>query len=423
MKWQHWIFVIVTVAIGIRVLFMAHIPGYQTSGDTVSYFLTRTLVDPWRTPVYPFIMRGPFLLKGTPLPDQLPRETFSEELWSIRVAQSLAGIATVVLLFFLLVRLKFSTNVAGLYCVFIACHPSLLINEFSILTEAFATLWLIIVLYLTVHQLHRLDVRATALLALLCIVGVFLRPGYILFPLVILGALVWHHRSRFSIALSIGVLCVYATTILFYVQENDINHSYRGISRIADVNMLGKILLYRLPVDSNAGIVGQSVADHMKGSSDPSPWEVYRRYPELYSDQFAAPMSTFTRAVVRKHFLPYFIGATKELPGAIMEISQVDPIIHKTERFAGVFRILSQLYRWTQATHFILLFAVLFFLLKFWRKQTLHTSAAALFALTGLYHIVFGVYLGYGEYARHLSVAQPILYIVSFWFVTRRAEK
>lgn len=424
MKWQYWIFIIVGVALLIRVLFNEHIPGYQTRGDSVSYFLTRTLVDPWRTPVYPFIMKMPFLMKGMPLPAQLPRETFSGELWSIRVAQAVAGTVTVVLLFFLLIRLKFSANSAGMYSLFIALHPSLLINEFSLVTEAFATLWLVIVLYLTVIQLRWLNLRTTLLLALLCIVGVFLRPSYILFPLVVLGVLVWHHKSRLVLALSVSVLCIYATIILLYVQGNYVTHSYAGISRIADVNMLGKIFLYRLPVDNiPRSEIGDRVATYMKESSDPSPWEVYRRYPDLYSDEFATPMSTFTRAVVRENFVVYLIGATRELPGAIMDIAHVEPIIYKTERFASVFLVLSHIYRWTQGLHFMLLLAVPLFMLDLWRKQTIETSAAVLFALTGMYHIVFGVYAGYEEYARHLSVAQPILYVVSLWFVAGRIKK
>lgn len=425
MKWYIWIVVIIAIAAGIRVLFNQHFPGYQTSGDSVSYYLTllnlkerKNLVDPWRTPVYPILLAAPYVWSRKPLPAELPREYFSQELWTIRIAQSFAGIATLVLLFFILIRVKFSTNLAGVYCVFIACHPTLMINEFSLLTEAFATLWLVALLYVSVLLLSRVDMRKSIMFAAFCILGVFLRPSYIVFPPVILAILLWHHRSRLVVAFSVVVLCIYGVTVSLYIQSNDRIYAYRGISRISDVNILGKILLYKLPVDTTAdSVIKNRVVTYTQDFTDVSPWGLYRQYPDLFNNEYATPMSIFVRDVFRRNFGLYFIGATKELPGAIMEIGEVDPIIQRTARWETLFLVLSRVYRLTQLTHFILIIAIPFLIIDLMRKQTIQKSTVTLFAFVSLYHIALGVYMGYGEYVRHLSVVVPIMYIVSFWFV------
>jgi hypothetical protein len=420
-----WICSILAVAIGIRVLFTAKFGDYQMSGDTHSYYLsilsmreTHTLVDPWRTPVYPLILESAFRLNHVPLSPQLPSD-FTYALLNLRIAQSVSGLIALILFYMLLVRLGFSVHGSGFLCLLLACQQTLLANEFSILTEAFSTFWLIIVIFLTVQLFKRFVLWQYALLSVLLIAGVFLRPIYIAFPLLITAVLYWYHQKKIVLVSGITTLCVYAIILFTYSQVNLTTFAYNGISRISDVNLLGKILLYNLPIahapDSDG--VKAIVEDYRKTVNVIDPWQVYVVNPKLYEKEYAEPMAKFVRSVVLANIPAYLIGATREVPGAIVDYGDM---IYNFKYANPLFKTITNFYHFLQYGTYMVFIISPWLIYKALKERSVKSAGLLLLALVSLYHIAFGVYLGYAEYGRHLSVAIPVMYAVSalgFWSI------
>ncbi len=424
MKSFFWIICIVIIAVAVRVLYNLHSPLYETTGDTVSYYLTakmmiknRVVVDPWRTPVYPMILASPFAFTGKMMPDNVVG-VYIPEFWDIRVLQSAGGVLMVVLLFLLLIRLRFTPRVAGLYCLFIACDNTFLLFEHTMLTEAFAALWLVSTILLTVRLLSRFSAPAFISFVFMWVIGTFLRPSFIALPIVLSAILVWKYWNRNIIVWSLLGLFVYGAVLIGYSFANARTYDYPGISRISDVNLWGKILALRLPIvriPDARGVKPMLQATIDMKSDDP--WQAFRQFPELYDTTYAAPFHQFITEATRQSILPYVFESTGQLPGALVSKSDVVDVT-ATNRFNWLFGPLQLAYQYAMYINFTVIVAFPVFLYEAWKKKNTYNIALVLFVLVGLYQIGVGVYLGYNDYARHISIAQPFLYLTSFvvWY-------
>lgn len=429
MKRRMWIGAIIAVAVCIRVLFYLNYPGYQTTGDSVTYYLTgksmratRVFADQWRTPVYPMIIALPYILEGKAMPEEFPY--LSYEFIAIRVAQSVAGIIALIILFYLLMALGVRETGAGWYCLFMACNRTLMVFEHQLLTESFSLFCLLCIVFWLVKLMKTFSWRVFFMTSILSIFVVFLRPSYIALPLVVSGLVGWRYWRR-QIVIAVGaVSVVYASLLIAYMQTNATYYKYQGISRISDVNLLGKILTYKLPIDTTPDTTGvkQIIGDYLSWNPDPNPWSVFRSYPQLYTIAYAKPLGDFVHAVVRNNIGTYFVRATREIPASLIDVSGENEIAYSTKRFEWLFSWLNSMYYWSQYINLIILVAAPYYILAALRKKNAQTSGYMVLSIVALYHIAFAVYLGYADFARHLSVVQPLLYFLSFSFIAGKVK-
>jgi hypothetical protein len=424
MKQGYWVLCIIAVALLMRLLFGHNMPAYRMSGDSVSYFLTaklmlkqHMLVDHWRTPVYPLILAAPFVLSGQPLPETLPIEV-RWQFALIRIVQAVSGIIAIALLFFLLLQIGLKRSFAGVICLFMACNRTLIIFEANLLTEAFATLWLMVVVYLVVLLLKKFDWWKLMTISILFIIGVFLRPSYIAFPFVLLGLLVWYYPKKIIMAASAMSISLYLMTLVVYTQANALYFQYPGISRISDVNILGKILKFSLPLGHATEVMGikQLVNAYMVDNPQGiDPWQIYVDHPELYNNEYAVPMHLFVGEVLRENIVTYIVESTKQIPTALTSVSEwADQVDMTRSGFGWFFDWLQYIYHYAQTINLIVIVTIPLTILEALRKKTFHNTVLLLLALTIAYHVGVGVYLGYADFGRHLGVMQPLIYSFSF---------
>lgn len=424
MKRAYWIITIILVAVLARVLFYLNYPAYQTTGDSVTYYLTaRSMIekgvyaDQWRTPVYPMMIALPYLLEGKKMPQEFPYMSY-EFLW-VRIAQSVAGVLSLVILFYLLRSLGVGDSASGWYCLFMACNRTLMAFEHQLLTESFSVLSLLIITYMVVRLTKRFDWRSFYSTSVLMIVVVFLRPSYIALPLVVFAILCWRHRSKFILLASICMLIVYGSVLFIYAETNARLVQYRGISRISDVNLLGKILTLRLQVASAPESQGvkEIIREYMETNEDVNPWSVFRAYPLLYRSEYAKPLGDFVHSVVSANAPTYVYEATKQIPYSLIDISEENDILYTTQRFNTLFKFLDWIYYYSQYINLAVLCAAPWYIMVALRKRNTKNAGYLVISIMILYHIAFAVYLGYADFARHLSVIQPLLYVLSFSFI------
>jgi len=426
MKWYWWIGIIIFVGSIVRVLFSMSFPTYRTGGDTVSYYYTAPhivknfiVADPWRTPGYPIIIALPYLLEGKEMPRVISQFDFIPEFWSIRVAQIVTGILTLVVLFFLLRALGVSDNHAGAFTLFTACSYPLLLFEYYLVPESFAIFCLMGTVILTIFLLKRFRMWQFLLLMILSIFGFLLRPMSILLPVIFIFILVWHWRTRKVFAASIVAIIMYAGFLTWYSQANYALYQYRGISRISDVNILGKILAYHIPVDSAADSNGVKtiISTYMKGSYNPDPWQVFLQNGALYSASSAMPLHEFVYDVLKHNILIYITKATVDIPSNMVSMALGNEKMDAPGFMGRVFFLLSKIYQYIQIVDLLLVGIVPVMLFVSWRHHTVRNDGILLFSLVGLYHIIAANYVSYSDYMRLMGIAQPIMLFVSFWFL------
>jgi len=294
-----------------------------------------------------------------------------------------------------------------------------LVFEHQLLTESFSTVLLVLIVSLLAGLIRTFHATKFILLSVLCIAGVFLRPGYIALPFILVGILVWYFRRKVVVVAGLMVLVVYIGVLLIYAQTNVRYFQYRGISRIRDVNMLGKILTLRLPIEHTPDVGGikQIIQDYRRDYTDTNPWQVFMRFPQLFGTDYLNSLGDFVGAAIRDNAYAYFIASTAQIPGAILNVSDENEVAYTTKRLEPLFEFLNRAYYATQYVLLLLIIAGPVYIVRGLLRRSRYNTYLLILASISLYHIVVAVYLGYADYTRHLSVAYPFMYILAFIFL------
>lgn len=423
-----WVVLIIIFATALRYMFAQYLPMYQVSGDTVSYFLTGknivetgVLSDPWRTPVYPLLLILPFVLSGKPIPNELPMSVFSSELWTTRLLQSASAVGMLVMLFFIIRYLTSSNRIAGFLSLVVATSFTLMVNEFGMYTESFATFWLVSIVGMEILLLRKFSVGLFSLFIASCIIGVFLRPFYLFLPVFLLALLWRYHRTTPVLILSVYGLIAYMLCIVFYTQSNGILHQYYGLSRISDINLIGKIFEYDLPLSTNPADadIRVIVERFQKENTIKDPWYILIQNPVLYQGKYATKIHEFAVNTIKQSPVVYVYLSLKNIPVAISDTVVIPKNIYRTTRYKNLFDGLSALSEFLQLSYVLVIFSVPLSLWDVYKKKTLKATSMLCLGIICWYQILMSVFGSYDEYARLLSCMIPISYFVSFMVVYR----
>lgn len=427
-----WVVLIIIFATVLRYMFTLYLPMYQVSGDTVSYFLTGkniietgVLSDPWRTPVYPLLLILPFVLSGKPIPSELPMSVFSSELWVTRLLQSASAVGMLVMLFFIIRYLTASDRIAGLLSLAVSSSFTLMVNEFGMYTESFATFWLVSIVGMEILLLRKFSAGLFCLFICSCVVGVFLRPFYIFLPFLLLAILWWYHKSTHVFIWGVYGIIAYVACLVFYTQSNGILHQYYGMSRISDINLIGKIFEYNLPLstDPNDTDIRIIVERFQKEHTIKDPWYILIQNPILYQGTYATKIHQFAVNTIKKSAGIYLYKSLKNIPFAITDTVAIPKNIYRTTIHKGLFDALSALSGLLQLSYVLAIVAVPIYVWDLYKKKTPKGTAMLCLGIICWYQILMSIFGSYDEYARLLSCMIPISYFVSFVVVNRIANR
>lgn len=407
--------VLLLCAVFVRVAFYLTAPGFVATADTLSYYATaRNIVathivaDQWRTPGYPLFLALPFILTGKQLPETYYGRPMPEFV-ALMIVQSLAGVISVLLLYKILRDIGVKRKLAWVLGIFVACDWSLLAYERILLTETLSLLLLVATVFFMVSAMRRWHAGKGIALGALFIIGVLLRPSTIVLPFLFICFLVWYHRKRAVVAWSIMSLVLYAGVLATYSGMNARYFSYSGISRISDVNLLGKILSYRLsPERMPPGEIKTIVSAYIR-RNETDPWAVYQEKVQLYEARYAVPMHNFVTKVLERNIGTYILRSLTEIPRAITGSGDTDAL------FAG--GIPGMVNRYIRMGYMLFFVGLPVSLYALGKKKTLFTAGMALFSGIGLYYVATAVFLSYNDYSRLILPAAPFLFVVSYWWV------
>jgi len=320
--------------------------------------------------------------------------------------------------------MSFPLVIAFFVSLFLSLNVYVYPLEHAIMTDSLASSFLIVISYLLV-RLVRHPTRITyVLFGILSTTGWLLRPNLLLVPLITLPLLLLVKTNRKYMHMN---LCTFSASLLLpivFVFLNATYHGYTGISQINEINLLGRILEFNLPVDAGKRYTTyyNAVLENRITGGPTMPYRFLDTYaPLTYTNtKRMNELQQFDRAVIANNFSTYIIRALSFIPNIF---SDGPPLLgidtNKTTGLAGIYAFLWHLYRsmWHLGYLLFLLFPIA--ILSYVRKPSLHSMIAILLgiiSLTQLLVIVLFDYYDPGQYARLSSVIQPQVYL--FIFIT-----
>lgn len=417
----------------VRFLYWYHAPGVIISEDTYSYYQVgqnmlreHLFVDHYRAPVYSLFIAELVYISGAPNA-KIMSGPFFEKIGYVIPVQMAVGIFGLLILFHTLKILKFSSLLSLLFTLFIGTNIIIFSWERLLLTESFATFVLIALFFLSVKIFQKPRFIFFTLFLFLSVFSVTLRPFNVGLPAVPLFVMMLYHRKLRIVIYAGLVLFLYAVFIHVYSSVNLARWGFYGISRSSDINMLGKILEYKLPVDAGKDekYIYSLVVDYQSQERDPHPFRFLEHYNLLNDSDIPKliPLKKFGYQVIWANLPLYLLKSTELLPGALMDVSEKLVIMPPNINLISLmFNLDLAIARFVQIVFFPIFIFSFISLFQFLKSRTVLHAVMISAALISLYQIIFSVFIGHAEYGRLILPAQPVMYLFSFYWLKRIME-
>lgn len=420
--------VLVIFALVVRFLYATIYPQPIINADSYGYYglakqlterpVLSSFVNQYRVPVYSTILGGLMARNGkTRVPLDVPafRPVISQLLF-IQGGLAVFGIAV---LYLLLIQLSIPVVWSFIISLFLSLNIYAYPLERAVMTDSLASTLLIGLTYLLVRLIQKPTRRVYMLFGVLSAVSWLLRPNLLLIPLLSLPLLLLVKTNKKFIHTNIQVFCASLLLPIVFVFFNSYYHGYTGISQINEINLLGRILEFNLPVEAGKQYTTyyQAVIDNRKNNGSIMPYRFIDTYePLTYVDtRLMGELQRFDRTVIADNLLSYVAKAVSYIPKIF---SDEPPLLaidtNATVGVAGFFALL-----WS-ISHGAWQFGYLVFVLwpvSVWlylKKPAVSRMIPVMLgaiSVSQLLVIVFFDYYDPGQYARLASVIQPQTYL------------
>jgi hypothetical protein len=211
---------------------------------------------------------------------------------------------------------------------------------------------------------------------------------------------------------------------LGYAKMNDINYHYFGIQFVGDIDVLGRILELRIPIesakndtyfytavqDSRAGGAGTPTGFQLLGRYDPGIWGKTYRFVELQA---------FNRTVILHNLPLYVVKAVGTIPEILLEVCTYTLVPSAGGNFlTRIVWVLQQAYGYAQYLTLAVPFLWIVMIMLFIVQPTRWNTCTAITGTIAVSQIVFTALVVYkdvdGQYGRVLSIVQPQMYLFLF---------
>lgn len=420
-------------AAAIRYLYFLYKPEIGVSADTYGYYKLGDeimaqgkygkIINDDRTPLYPLIL-GLSAVETGGSGAQIMSYGFLHSMRPVILFQYLLGLLSIVILFVILRRLlKVNIFITGLFTAFSAGNIMLFAWENLLLTETWSMLFLVFSLYLLLSLLHKWRISILLILLLTFCAGFLLKPVFIFLPFATLPILIFHFQNKKVYISSLTLLVFFAVLPVYYIYYNLNTYGYGGISHVSDINLLGKILQFNLPLKGvqPGNYFYKTVTDYRTLNLTPMPYRFLEHYDSaIYlTDKWKLnTLPSFNLSVIANNLPVFITDSLGQIPPALIDTSEIiKPDIPGGENTAGFFLSLYKFYGNMQYVFLIILIAYPLTVFLYLRKPDRKNTIIMLLGTIAAYQIIFSVFFSYGEFGRLISVAQPILYCFSFYWL------
>ena len=422
---------IVITASVIRYIYSVYHPTITVASDTFGYYeignrilmenISNLFFNDERTPIYPLFLASIMKLQGFPTAVVLSDEFYTGARLIVFI-QHIIGILSLILMFFILRLLKVKSKYAFLLTIIISINPMVFFWEKVLVTETLTTFFLLLTLYIFLKGLETGKTVYFILLLSSLIFGFLLKPFYLFLPLFLLPVIPLYKNMKKSFMLFISITLVFLLIPLIYIRQNKINYQYNGINRSGDINLLGKILKYNLPVERAIRIeyFYENVKNYRTINGNSMPYRFLEFYePRIYDDDNKKLMNLlpeFNFKVITGNLPEFVIKSLQELPQALSEKSEmITPT--GSDKLSVFFILLFNIYNKLQYLFFLVFAFFPLSMLLFSKKRKFKNTSVFLLGVISVYQIFFSLFLSYGEFGRLIAPAQPVIYLFIFLFL------
>lgn len=421
------IFAVLFVCLLLRLLFIWQNPEPIITPDTYGYYETSEQIfsqdfftyifNERRTPLYPLIL-GSFMLPTGHFPSILSAGFIQGSLYIV-LFQSFIGLLGILIFYKTLRLLSFKPLFSHLLTLFIGCNILLFAWEKVLLTESLSIFFILLVTYFSLKTLKKPMTINIFILLVLFVLAFLLKPQFVGLPFIIFTQFFFNTKKlRLPIVISIFI---FSLLIFIYTHHNDNVFDYKGITRNSEINLLGKIIKFRLNIEhaKNYPYFYNSLSAYRKISQDSLPYR-FLEYSDsdIYKKNFHFnELQGFNRTVILANLGVFSWRSFLEIPGALLETSEFVNPPKNSHFLSPLFSFLFFIEQKILYLNLLILIALPFTFYQLLKNSSFENKALSLLAIITLYQIVTSVFLSYGEFGRLLTPAIPLIFITSFSFL------
>jgi 4-amino-4-deoxy-L-arabinose transferase-like glycosyltransferase len=418
-------------ALLVRVLYALAAPAiFYFNADSIGYytlgtaFFTHpsllTLFTPYRSPVYPLFLNAVMYVLGvggTPFGS-------AAFLWGMQVVVGIQMIigAIAFTAFYQVIARILSKRAGVLFGVFLLLDVLVIGWERTLLTEGLAISVSLGMTAVLLHLILAPTGKKFTLFWLLFAFGFLLRPSFVAYPIATLPLVAWYMKKNARVVfLACLTLAASLSIPLAYARANYVQYNYFGIQFVSDIDELGRILQFNIPVESakNNTYFYSIVKDSRAGNPiTPTGFELLFRYdPNIWGKTYRfVELQAFNRAVLFTN-LPLYVGkAVSTVPEILLEVcgfTLVPPA--STNLLTNIVWRLQQAYGVAQ--YATLAIPLLWFVMGsvFFIQPSRWNAIVAAVGTIAMSQIVLTALVVYkdigGQYGRVLSIVQPHMFL------------
>ena len=325
--------VIILLSIVIRYAYGATTRVNPTPPDSGGYFhraqlllnspSLQTIIGYARTPIFPLILGIPFMINGQ-LKADFQNPALSTTIMTFLRLQNLTGIIATVIFYIVLTQLKFKSWIAlGITLIF---GTNLLIIpwEWTVLTESWSVIWTVFFLLILTMYYKKFTVFRCAFLTIVMLIGIFLRPAFLPFGLVLPLIMILFEKTMQKRIATICIFVAVVFSVLLYTICNGIFYHTYVFQSVSAINVIGRVLNKQLPLESAANtIIGKHIIVYRNSGNPLDPFYfMWIEFPgEEDSPKLATDMQQFSTAILLASPISILQSVIKDMPQIIGTVS------------------------------------------------------------------------------------------------------
>jgi len=279
---------------------LADSPSYISLGARMaSHPAAAALFDPYRTPGYPLFLAVIGVLQGT--------------VGGAGVVYAQAGLMVVTAfeLYALTFGLTESRAAATAAGFLFATNVRLLDWERLIMTEAVAVFLVTTTLLAFWLWLRRRSATWAAMFAAVSVFSIVTKPSLLYLPACLVVIAILGDRRRWLPVLAVST-AIYLP-VVGYAVINDRTSPHAGLSAVSNINLLGKVLEYRMQGEGDAAafpVLWQGINSLSSGDTDP--YNILKANPAALGANYW-DAAVFSQGVIGHHLFEYLIKSAGDL--------------------------------------------------------------------------------------------------------------
>ncbi|MCX7708604.1 MAG: glycosyltransferase family 39 protein [Clostridia bacterium] len=427
--------IIIAAGLTARLLFYFSIDGIITTSDSPTYvdaalgLYYHLWLSEYRPPFYPLAL----VLVGALF-------TWKSLNISIVVLQIIFSLINIIFVYKLAYEAFEKKTIACLACFLTAVSFRVFSWDFVLLTENLSILIITLITYTVVTYIKYRKRNTFKQLLLLLLAGIFTKPFFLFLPIAVFFIFLirqsFYHEfepKHMVKSISTGLAVIYFS-VAAYSSVNYAENLFFGISSVGNVNILGKVLQYKMEDLGNNEMLKKDIQYAFNAETPEfkvngqylEPWHFIGTYG--WARGHYKEVGRFAKEIILKNSTRYILESAR-LTYRLFVLNSpfkdyiADAAIKKAGHPNRLFMVLRTFTEGVNATYPLLSVCLLEFLLVFIlgirrRISEMHFFAGTLMIII-LYHYIISAFLSYGDYCRLLAPCYPLIYTILSLYLVR----